>query len=183
MMSAKYFGPSGAAMVIRTDVFQKFGGFDPHFFAHQEEIDFCWRIRRAGYKCIVYPKSVVYHLGGGTLNYENPKKTFLNFRNNLNTILKNENSPKVAGVFLARLVLDGIAALKFLVEGRPDQALSVLRAHLSVYLHFPGTMAKRERYRLMRKKYGIGGQNLTGKKKISLLWKYHIEKKRLFSEL
>ncbi|HRG21389.1 MAG TPA: bifunctional riboflavin kinase/FAD synthetase [Saprospiraceae bacterium] len=181
--AVEVFWTSGAAMVVRTDLFQKFGGFDKHFFAHQEEIDFCWRLKRAGYKFMVYPKSVVYHLGGGTLEYDKPRKTFLNFRNNLNTILKNEQSPKVALVFLARLVLDGVAGFKFLLDGKFQHTLAILRAHLSVYLHFIGTMGKRERYRLLRKKYNCGGPNLTGQKKFSILWKFHFQKKKKFSQL
>jgi riboflavin kinase/FMN adenylyltransferase len=177
------FWVSGAAMVIRTDLFQKFGGFDKHFFAHQEEIDFCWRLKRAGYRFVVHPGSVVYHLGGGTLEYDNPRKTFLNFRNNLNTLLKNENSPAVAGIFLARLILDGVAGVKFLMGGKAAHTLAILRAHLSVYLHFIGTMAKRERNRLLRKKYGRSGNNTTGKIKVSLVWQYFVNKKKTFTQL
>lgn len=177
------FWVSGAAMVIRTELFQKFGGFDRHFFAHQEEIDFCWRLKRAGYRFVVHPKSVVYHLGGGTLDYDNPRKTFLNFRNNLNTILKNENSPAVAGIFLIRLLLDGVAGINFLLAGKPAHTLSILRAHISVYIHFIGTMAKRERNRLLRKKYGRGGNNMAGKAGVSIVWQYFVNKKRTFTQL
>ncbi|HMP31051.1 MAG TPA: bifunctional riboflavin kinase/FAD synthetase, partial [Saprospiraceae bacterium] len=127
------FWTSGAAMVVRTDVFKKLGGFDKDYFAHMEEIDFCWRAKRAGYKCFVDGRTEIYHLGGGTLEYDNPKKVFLNFRNSLATIIKNEQKRYVALTFLARLVLDGVAGLKFLLEGKYKNTFAIIQAHFSIY--------------------------------------------------
>jgi riboflavin kinase/FMN adenylyltransferase len=174
---------SGAAMVVRTDLLLKFNGFDADFFAHQEEIDLCWRWRKAGYKCMVYPGSVVYHLGGGTLSYDSPKKLRFNFRNNLLTILKNERFPKVIFVFFLRLLLDGVAGIKYLLEGKSNLTMAIIRAHMGVYKRFLPTLYKRILLFEHNLKYNIGKSNNAGIGKFSIVYKYFIKKNQYFSEL
>jgi len=111
------FWAAGAAFFVRAEEFKKNGGLDKDFFAHMEEVDFCWRLRSRGKRIVCIPQSVVYHLGGGTLNAENPRKTFLNFRNNLLMIYKNELPQKVRKVLFARFFLDYAAAFMFLLKG------------------------------------------------------------------
>jgi len=123
------FWASGAAFMIRSDVFKYGGGFDEMFFAHMEEIDLCWRLKNRGYRFFVEPESIVYHLGGATLNYMTPKKTFLNFRNNLYMIYKNAEPSKFIGVLITRLFLDTIAAFKFLISLKLTHFFSVIKAH------------------------------------------------------
>lgn len=168
------FWTSGAAMVVRADVFKKFGGFDKDYFAHMEEIDYCWRVKRAGYKCIYYGQSVVYHLGGGTLEYDNPKKTFLNFRNNLVTILKNEQKRYIILVFLIRLIMDGVAGLKFLLDRRYKSTLAIVEAHFSVYLNAFSIWEKRQENSNLIRKYRINPLNNKGKFFRSVVADYYI---------
>ena len=117
---------TGAAMCVRTDVYKACGGLDASFFAHMEEIDLCWRMRNKGWKLACVPQSVVYHLGGGSLSYDNPRKTYLNFRNNLLMIHKNRSFPWI--VLTIRWVLDYTAALMFLVTGKKGSAKAVVEA-------------------------------------------------------
>ena len=107
---------SGACMCVRTKVYKECGGLDASFFAHMEEIDLCWRMRNKGWKLMCIPQSVVYHLGGGSLNYESPRKTYLNHRNNLLMIYKNKQHP--VGVLFVRFFLDYTAAFFYLLQGR-----------------------------------------------------------------
>ena len=125
------FWATGAALFVRSSVFHSLNGLDEDFFAHMEEIDFCWRVKSLGYKVMVEPKSVVYHLGGGTLPKNSAKKTYLNFRNNMFLLLKNLPNKKIIPVFILRLTLDNIAALFFLFQGHWRDAISVYRAQLS----------------------------------------------------
>lgn len=122
------FWTSGAAMCVRTAVYQETGGLDASFFAHMEEIDLCWRMQCRGYELVCVPQSVVYHLGGGSLNYESPRKTYLNFRNNLLMLYKNLPGCRLAAVLLCRLLLDYAAAVQFLLKGQGKNALSVVQA-------------------------------------------------------
>ncbi len=130
------FWASGCAFLIKNDLYKKVGGLDPQFFAHLEEIDLCWRIQRMGYSIRYAPKSIVYHLGGGTLSYQNPKKTFLNFRNSLIMITKNKHGLSLFINIIVRLKLDGIAGIKFLVSGRPMDCWAIIKAHFSYYSKF-----------------------------------------------
>ena len=119
---------TGACLFIRTDVYKNEGGLDARFFAHQEEIDMCWRLRSRGYRIVCTPKSVVYHVGGATLNVESPHKTFLNFRNNLLMLYKNLPEKDLNRVLRVRSLLDFIAATKFFFTGNPKNASAVFRA-------------------------------------------------------
>lgn len=128
---------SGACMCVRTKVYKECGGLDAAFFAHMEEIDLCWRIRNAGWRLVCLPQSVVYHLGGGALSYESPRKTYLNHRNNLLMIYKNKQHP--CGVLFIRGLLDYAAACFYLLQGRWGAFKAVFQA--------------RKDYKKMRKAY------------------------------
>lgn len=124
---------SGACMLVRRDVYVKVGGLDATFFAHQEEIDLCWLMRCRGYRLRCIPSSVVFHVGGGTLEAESPRKTFLNFRNNLLMLYKNIPEYALRRVMSTRRILDYIAAAKFLVSGYPSNAKAVYEARREFY--------------------------------------------------
>jgi len=128
---------TGACMCVRTSIYKELGGLDAAFFAHMEEIDLCWRMRNKGWKLVCVPQSTVYHLGGGSLSYDNPRKTYLNFRNNLLMIYKNRRFPWC--VLAMRFFLDYAAAMMFLVTGKSGSAKAVCKA--------------RQDYRQMRKNY------------------------------
>jgi len=121
------FWATGAALLIRREVYEKVGGLDARFFAHQEEIDLCWRLHSRGYGVWCVPQSVVYHVGGGTLNKVNPHKTFLNFRNNLLMLYK--NLPSLQPIMFVRFLLDGVAAARMLLAGHLDEVKAVFKAH------------------------------------------------------
>ena len=127
------FWASGACLAIRKEVFIRVNGFDEDYFAHQEEIDLCWRIKNQGYRIKVVPTSVVYHLGGGTLNKLNPRKTYYNFRNSLFNLLKNAPLKRYKRLIIKRMLLDAIAVTQFLLLLRWKHALMVLRAHSDYY--------------------------------------------------
>ncbi|MEX2116056.1 MAG: glycosyltransferase family 2 protein [Bacteroidota bacterium] len=137
------FWATGAALFIRSELYHHAGGFDEDFFAHMEEIDLCWRIKHLGYKVMYCPSSKVYHLGGGTLNQTNPKKTFLNFRNGLILLFKNHPPRHFVRRMALRSLMDGVAAIKFLLSGEPGHCLSVLKAYYSFYSDLGTTMRKR----------------------------------------
>lgn len=141
------FWATGACMVVRSEVFSRMGGFDGDYFAHMEEIDLCWRMKNLGHKIFVQPASLVYHVGGGTLNKVSPKKTYLNFRNNLVTLTKNHSSQYLWIKIIYRMVLDGIAAFKFLLQGEPAHFFAVLKAHGYYYAKLPSTLSKRKALR------------------------------------
>jgi GT2 family glycosyltransferase len=125
------FWATGACMGIKASLFHQMGGFDPYFFAHQEEIDLCWRLHHKGYRIYCNTQSVVYHLGGGTLPKSNPYKTYLNIRNNHVLLKKNLPRKQWIKVFLIRLPLDFIAAIKFLSGSQPGEFWAVFKAHYS----------------------------------------------------
>ncbi len=141
----KVFWTSGACMLIDKDFFLESGGFDEHFFAHQEEIDWCWRANRQGKELWYEPASTVYHVGGGNLAYGNPFKTYLNFRNNLFMLMKNLPPAYLFPVILSRLVLDGIAGIKFLTEGKARHTLAIVKAHFSFYKKVPYYLKNRRK--------------------------------------
>ncbi len=130
---SEIFWASGACFFVRSEVFRSSGGFDSFFFAHQEEMDLCWRLKNKGYKIFVQPQSVVYHLGGGSLAMGNKRKVYLNFRNNLIMLFKNLHPKEKYLKLFVRMVLDGLAAVQFLFKGKGGSALAVLRAHFSFY--------------------------------------------------
>jgi GT2 family glycosyltransferase len=127
------FWASGACFFIRKEIYRTLNGFDDDFFAHQEEIDLCWRAFNLGYKTKYTPLSVVYHVGGATLNESNPKKTFLNFRNSLLMLTKNLPENKLVPILFARLCLDGLAGIQFLFTGKFVHCFAILKSHISFY--------------------------------------------------
>jgi GT2 family glycosyltransferase len=141
------FWATGACMVVRSEIYNLMGGFDEDYFAHMEEIDLCWRMKNRGYKIFVQPASVIYHVGGGTLNKVSPKKTYLNFRNNLVTFTKNHSPQYLWLKIFFRMWLDGIAAFKFLSEGEPAHFMAVVKAHGYYYRMLPSTLSKRKKLR------------------------------------
>lgn len=130
---SEVFWASGACLMVRPAIFKKMGGFDTFFFAHQEEIDLCWRMKNAGYQIYVHPGSVVYHVGGGSLAMGDKKKVFLNYRNNLVMLYKNLPATERRRTLFLRMLLDGVAALQFLLLGRGGSFMAVARAHIGYY--------------------------------------------------
>ena len=143
--TTEIFWASGACFFIRSKVYHQLGGFDEEYFAHQEEIDLCWRTQNEGYKVKYVGKSIVYHIGGATLNEASSIKTFLNFRNSLFTILKNVPKRYLFMVILLRLLLDAVAGIKFLLELKPLHTWAIVKAHFSFYRHIPTMLKKRRR--------------------------------------
>jgi GT2 family glycosyltransferase len=146
------FWATGACLFVRSDAFNKVDGLDGDYFAHMEEIDLCWRLKNLGYKIMVQPQSVIYHIGGGTLNKLSRQKTYLNFRNNLTTLTKNHPPRYLLLKIIYRLVMDGVAGLKFLFDGQPKHFFAVLHAHFSYYKRLPSTLSKRAKF---KKKQGF----------------------------
>lgn len=139
------FWASGACMFVRADVYHELGGLDDDFFAHMEEIDLCWRMKNEGHKIMYCGQSCVYHVGGGTLPKKYPKKTYLNFRNNLTLLFKNLPANRLVKVYIARIFLDSIAGIKFLAGGSCMSFFAVTRAHLSFLRTYKSTMRKRRK--------------------------------------
>ena len=170
------FWASGASMIIKKSVFNEVGGFDPFFFAHQEEIDLCWRIHLAGYKIMSCPSSVVYHIGGGTLAKDNPNKIFLNFRNNLIMLWKNLSGFEAIYVLSVRFLLDAISAWKNLIVGKYPYFIEVAKAHMG----FMGWLISgRGQSVFPVKRFGP----VKGIYKGSVVWQHFILGKNKFSEI
>ena len=134
---------TGACMCVRTQVYKELGGLDASFFAHMEEIDLCWRLKNAGFKVYCCPQSWVFHIGGGTLPKNSPRKTYLNFRNNLSLLVKNLPKHRVHRIILYRIFLDWVAAFKFLIEGCPKDFRMVFKAHWDFYKRLKELREKR----------------------------------------
>ncbi|MNY21851.1 N-acetylglucosaminyl-diphospho-decaprenol L-rhamnosyltransferase [compost metagenome] len=173
---AKIFWATGACLMIRSKIYWEAGGLDERFFAHMEEIDLCWRVQRMGYHFEVNPKSVVYHVGGGTLNYMNPKKTYLNFRNSLLMIHKNQRTG-LAYVLFRRLCFDGLAGFVFLLRGQFPHFWAVFKAHMSFYKMLPSSIQERKKWKKLDKKLPISFY------RGSILWALYIQKITKFKDL
>ena len=135
---------SGACMCVRTNLYKEAGGLDGDFFAHMEEIDFCWRLCSRGHRLVCLPASRVYHLGGGALHYESPRKTYLNFRNNLLMLYKNLPASRLWWVMAVRWGLDYVAALQLLLTGKPKNAWAALQARWDYHRMKPSMRPKRQ---------------------------------------
>lgn len=142
--NCEIFWASGACFFIRSSTYNELNGFDPDFFAHQEEIDLCWRAFNKGFAIKYNSQSVVYHVGGATLQQGNPMKTFLNFRNSLLMMVKNLPKRKLFPVLFVRLILDGIAGIQFLSQGKLKHLFAVLKAHFAFYWLLPKNYKKRD---------------------------------------
>lgn len=145
------FWASGCCLFIRSKDFWEQKGFDERFFAHQEEIDLCWRLISSGRKIYYTGKSHVYHVGGGTLNKQSAQKTYLNIRNNLSMMLKNLPFPRLIWIIFLRLLLDGIASLYFAYKNGLSHFLAVARGHYGFYIQLPVTLRLRQKQQV--KKY------------------------------
>lgn len=167
----KIFWATGACMLIRSSLYRKSGGFDASFFAHQEEIDLCWRLKLAGHEIWVAPESTVYHVGGGTLEAGNPRKTFLNFRNNLAMIYKNLSAKSLWFVLPFRLLLDGLSALVFLLQGKRQHVKAVWDAHRAFFKMKPDLKQKRQEIQACRT------SSPTEMYKGSIVWRYYTGRK------
>ena len=169
------FWASGACMFIRADVFRFAGGFDDRFFAHMEEIDLCWRIKNLGYKVFCFPDVEVYHAGGGTLPYNTPKKIYLNFRNNLFTLYKNMLPQDFRAVFRIRIVLDLLAALRFLLRGKFISAVAIIIAYWAFLKNKKHYVSKKSnRLRIVEIKEIVS---------YSIVLEYWLHRRRKYSEL
>jgi GT2 family glycosyltransferase len=165
-------------------LFHQIGGFDPDYFAHAEEIDLCWRIKRAGYSIKVVPESIVYHVGGGTLNYDTPRKVYLNFRNTLYNIVKNDPITKVLWLIPFRLILDGLAGLLFLSQGKFALIFSILKAHWHFIPKIPSTWQKRKMYQGLIDKVQLKPVSaLTAVYHKSIVWQFYAQGKQKFKDL
>jgi GT2 family glycosyltransferase len=170
------FWASGAAFFVRSSVYHELGGLDEFFFAHQEEIDLCWRMQLAGYKVFVQPASVVYHVGGGTLPKGNSLKAFLNFRNNL--IMISKNSPFMTTLWKIpfRMILDALSAWRGLLSGDGGYFFAICKAHV----HFIGWLCLYKKRSVFPNKKG---GKLCGYYNGSVVWAYFIRKKKTFLEI
>lgn len=172
------FWATGAALMIRAEDFRSVGGLDGSFFAHMEEIDLCWRLKARGRRIVCVPQSTVYHVGGATLNYKNPRKTFLNFRNNLLMLYKNLPQRELAVVMRVRALLDYVAAIKFLLSGSVADYKAVLDA--------------RSEFKRIKSDYDSKrGENAAAAKhddipqrgRFSILWRYYVCRCKHFNRL
>lgn len=170
------FWASGAAFFVRAPVYHEAGGLDEYFFAHQEEIDLCWRIQLAGYKIFVQPASVVYHVGGGTLPRGNSRKTYLNFRNNLIMVTKNFSVSEAMWKLPFRVMLDAVSAWRELLSGDAGYFVAVLKAHL----HYASWLCWNRKYSVFPKKKE---DKLGGYYRGLVVWAYFVRKKKAFSEI
>ena len=177
--SVDLFWASGACLIIRRAVYREVGGLDTLFFAHQEEIDLCWRLNARGWRIVSAPQSIVYHVGGASLSADSPRKVFLNFRNNLLMIYKNLPAPTLHRVLFARMILDLVAMLVYLLRLRPGQAASVLKGWRCFLI-------KRQRYESTRQenlKKTVRPISPELMKPYSLLFQYYFKGRKRYSDL
>jgi len=172
------FWSSGACMIVRSDAWKICGGFDADFFAHMEEIDLCWRFSKAGYRVCYIPSSFVYHFGGGALPYNSPFKTYLNFRNSLFLLYKNLPDNKLHKILFIRKILDGLAAIVFLIKGSFGSTKAVWKAHLDYYKNIGALKAKR----IAVKKIETGQITAPVLNK-SIVFEFYIKGNKLYTNL
>ena len=170
--NSNIFWASGACFFIRKQVFNQLNGFDESFFAHQEEIDLCWRAFNLNYKAKYVSESTVFHVGGATLNATNPQKTYLNFRNSLFNITKNASGYLFSLIF-TRLVLDGIAGIQFLYQLKIKHFFAILKAHFSFYFNLKKLLKQRKNLPQQKGYFSVK----------SIVYNYFIKKKTIFSKL
>jgi GT2 family glycosyltransferase len=172
------FWSTGACMIVRSECWFKCGGLDEDFFAHMEEVDLCWRFHHSGYRVSYIPGPVVYHVGGGSLPYESTSKTYLNFRNSLYLLYKNLPDRRLHRILFIRKVLDGLAALLFLVSGKPGHSLAVLRAHMDYYRNLKAL--KMKRVSAIKTVKGNSSGLMVNK---SIVFWFYIKGAKIFTEL
>jgi GT2 family glycosyltransferase len=172
------FWSSGACMIMRSEAWKKCGGFDADFFAHMEEIDLCWRFHKSGYRVCYLPDSVIYHVGGGTLPYRSPFKTYLNFRNSLYLLYKNLPDNKLNKILFIRRLLDGLAALYFLMKGSFKSVNAVWKAHMDYYKALERLNEKRS----LVKKLEVGKTDESFLNK-SIVFEFYIKGNKTYNSL
>jgi hypothetical protein len=169
------FWASGACMFVRSEIYWQAGGLDEDFFAHQEEIDLCWRISNLGYKVICVPQAVVYHVGGGSLPQGNPRKTFLNFRNNMMMMFKNLPLSALIWKLPLRTLLDVVAAIYSVVKNKNlNDCRAIAKGELAFFKNIPSLVSKRRQ---------IPHPSAVHLSPVSIVWQYFICHKKKFSEL
>ena len=171
---ADIFWATGACMFVRAEIYHQLGGLDGDFFAHMEEIDFCWRVKNAGFRVMCCPNSTVYHVGGGTLPKKSSHKTYLNFRNNIILLCKNLPKRRLLWVFFVRFLLDNVAAVRFLFDSGVGDFAAVYRAYFSFY----GSLRKN-----IRKRNGIKHKKVTQIYNKSIVFEYYLRKNDTFLDL
>ena len=169
---------TGACLATRLNIYKEVGGLDGRFFAHMEEIDFCWRLRCRGYEVRSVADSVVYHVGGATLNAGHPRKTFLNFRNNLLMLYKNLPTEELCRVLFVRGLLDYVAAAMFCVKGEWGSAKAVFRARREFY-RLKGSFRATREENLQK----AASMDVAERTRFSILWKYHAKGCKTFDRL
>ncbi len=167
------FWASGAAMFIRAADFHAAGGFDQHFFAHMEEIDLCWRLQLSGKRIVYCPDSTIYHMGGGTLSHQSSHKTYLNFRNGLLMLEKNLTEKERSGIIFRRLLLDGLAAVKFMAAAKFSHVWAIWKAHR--YFH-----QQRSKFRPLVPREP---RTLSGRYDGSIVWEFYVRGKKHFRSI
>jgi GT2 family glycosyltransferase len=172
------FWASGACLVVRSEIYWKVGGLDDDFFAHMEEIDLCWRLKSRGYRVMCIPQSSVFHIGGGTLNTENPHKTYLNFRNNLLLLYKNLPNKTLNNTLRWRKYLDYLAFVQLFLTGKPRNAFSILKARKDFKMTQPNFQKKRAENIL----YATNNDKLVILQK-SLVFEYYLKGKKTFDKI
>ncbi len=175
---SEIFWATGACMFVRAELFHKAGGLDDDFFAHMEEIDLCWKLKNMGYKIMYMPQVSVYHVGGGTLPNENPRKLYFNYRNNLLLLFKNLPSHYFILILISRLFLDFISAIVYLVNGQFKSFVAVIKAHITFFSWIPRFIKKRKALIKQNQKY-----THPQIYKFSIVWNFFIRKVKKFSEL
>lgn len=171
------FWATGAALLVRTDVYRKEGGLDKRFFAHMEEIDFCWRLRSRNYGIYCIPQSTVYHVGGGTLPKSHPRKTFLNFRNNLLMLYKNLPEERLNFTLRIRYLLDLIAALKMLLSGQAKESMAIVKA-LRTFFKIRHDFDRQREENLQKQQL----KDIPEMRNESLLVAFYLKKKKKFED-
>ena len=171
------FWATGAALLVRTDVFRKEGGLDKRFFAHMEEIDFCWRLRSCNYGIYCIPQSTVYHVGGGTLPKSHPRKTFLNFRNNLLMLYKNLPEERLNSTLRIRYFLDLVAALKMLLSGQAKESMALVKA-LRTFFKIRHDFDRERKENLQKQQL----KDIPEMRNESLLVAFYLKKKKKFED-
>lgn len=180
--ATEIFWASGACLFVRAKHFHSVGGFDADFFAHQEEIDLCWRLKNLGYKIMYQPKSVVYHVGGGTLNKSNPRKTFLNFRNNRILLKKNMSDVEYNKIAFVRNLLDLIAIVMTLLKGNFEEAKAIIKGLKAFQKNMNLHSKKRDEFVQQSHTLKIGKPNTMGIYNKSIVFDYFVKKKKTFPE-
>ncbi len=173
------FWASGGCLMVRAELYHTAGGLDPELYAHMEEVDLCWRLRRMGYTVGAIGGSTVFHVGGSVISYGSPQKLYYNFRNNLLLLLKNEPTGRLLWLLPARLLLDGVAALKSLISGKPKEVGVIFRAHMGFYRMAGYTIRQRKAFIQRHGKVWAAGARYPG----AVIWQYFSKGIKTFSQL